>query len=884
MLIGLRRNAACTCCARSGEPDVRWLRSFHALSSRVTWPFIRQHPSRVITVVMSVSLGVAAIVASGNLIRSALGATEDVWNAALGDADLRVSNGFGNLSEALLGDVQSVAGVEAAAGVLIEPVQIRLDNTTVDLQLIGLDLFGDELHREAAHVDQITLIDESALVSRLDAIVVTEPFAERHAIALGSTFEFNVRSGRKKLFVAGVMEPNAVSAVFGDAFIVMDLPVAQILLGRHRQLDIVDIRIRRGRDLDEALSAVGEVVGHRGLVTRSDRASEAFGSLLANLRMTLGVPGIMAMVVGGLVIRHAVLVAVSRRKPQIDVLRSLGAPRTDLILLFAFEGLVVATVGSVVGIAAGILVTPLAVGVVQQALSSLYHSVRIAQIEIAWDFAAVAVAIATLICVSSFLQPAYAQLSRLVGLNVVSPRQERWQTALRGSVWGLLLVAAGYAFGSLQERPELTGESLGAVAFLGDAMILLGSGMCVPVLLLRAPRGFHGSLPAKAVSGRLALISLLSDPGRTAVIVTTLLVGSAYVMITIGSIGSLRHNIAKWLDQGQTADFVVSGPGSIGFFPNARPLPTRLESEIARLPGVGSVEPTSLVTIPYRDRWVVLVARRPETLGRAYPLPLVQGALEAGRSAVEAGTGTIVSQHFARQHGHSVGDRIELRGPHGLTDLRIEAIVTDFSSADLGTVFVSPELLESRWDHRAPSGLGIWAASDRDPSTIRADLQRTAGRFCGCTVMSGAELRDKIIGVVDGMFYMAYALQVVAAIAVAVSVLSFFELVLEERRDQLATIRMLGATQSLVRRSIIIEAALLGLIGGTAGCAIGVPLAWKTAVVTMRAGGGFDLQFAMPLQAVFLTIASAAVLCVLGVLPELRRATSQSGSNLGAAS
>ena len=166
------------------------------------------------------------------------------------------------------------------------------------------------------------------------------------------------------------------------------------------------------------------------------------------------------------------------------------------------------------------------------------------------------------------------------------------------------MIPLGLASGWLQ-RAGPQGERLAAVASSGDALLLLGVGLQVPVImvalfpwLLRRLRSSH------AVPVRLAVHELMADPGRTAAVITSVLVGVAYVVITVGAVTSLRGTIVGWIDETHTADLVVAGSASVGLLPSGMPMPGKFAQIIAELPNVERVERVRLIAQPYGRRLI----------------------------------------------------------------------------------------------------------------------------------------------------------------------------------------------------------------------------------------------------------------------------------------
>jgi len=841
------------------------LRGFLVLLDLISLTYIRRHPGRLLVVLLSVSLGVAAIVASGNLIRSAIVSTRSAWQVNADQADFHVANGFGGVPNELLEGLRSVQGVVAASAILARSAQLHLGSGTINIQILAFDLLGDDpIHRSNLGADEIEVRNESDFITKLNAILLERNFAEAHGFSIGSTLESEVQSGRQDLYVAGFMEPSPATASFGGAVAVMDLFSAQVFFGREGLVDAIDVRVMPTADVTAVENRLRAVVKDQATLTLSGGDSGELASLVSNLRLILGVPGVMAIVVGALVIYHTVSIAVSHRKPQLDVVRSLGISRKSLLALFAVEGLVVGVLGSGLGILMGFFAAGLASGIVRDTISSLYRPLAVSQLEISWSYLAIGLALGVGITMYAFVAPARSSIGNLVGLSVASASHRRWSDALRGARVGAALIPIGLFAGWLQNR-GFAGEQLAAVATSGDALILLGSGLLIPTVLLGFSARTNVRLPRRLVLMRLGWLGLTSDPARTGVVITAVLVGSAYVMITVGPIGSLRHTVVNWMDRTQNADLVVAASGSIGFFPNSMSLPPQLWEILKEEPAVASVEPTSLVTQPFEDRWVVLVARRPAALGTRFPLEVISGDFRRGQESMEAGDGTIVSRHFAVQHGLEVGNTLVLRSPTGPVSLRVDAVVTDFSSADLGTIFVTPEFLKLRWREEGVSTYHLWL-NGSSPEDVREKVISVLRPYCNCTVLTREELRLRITEVLDSMFYMAYALEVIAAIVMVVAVLSFFSITLDERQVQIDLMRTLGATRWQVTGSLIWEAVWIGILGSTIGSAVGGLLAWRMTETTIKAGGGFELDFVLPPDIVALTIGGAVAICVLSVL------------------
>lgn len=96
-----------------------------------------------------------------------------------------------------------------------------------------------------------------------------------------------------------------------------------------------------------------------------------------------------------------------------------------------------------------------------------------------------------------------------------------------------------------------------------------------------------------------------------------------------------------------------------------------------------------------------------------------------------------------------------------------------------------------------------------------------------------------------------------------------FTMLVTQRTRQFALLRAVGAKRRQVRSMVIIEAGILGIIGGTLGCVLGVALG-PLMLAVMRPGD--DISYTVSAFAIFLGYAVAVVVTVLAAYSAARRA------------
>src|SRR5699024_9160454 len=109
----------------------------------------------------------------------------------------------------------------------------------------------------------------------------------------------------------------------------------------------------------------------------------------------------------------------------------------------------------------------------------------------------------------------------------------------------------------------------------------------------------------------------------------------------------------------------------------------------------------------------------------------------------------------------------------------------------------------------------------------------------------------------------------------AIVITNTFQVLVAQRTHTLALLRAVGATKRQVRRSVLTEALILGVIAGVSGLLLGTALAQGALWVL----GAQDLPFAIPetvtitAAAVLVPVLTGALVTVLAALSPARAAT-----------
>ena len=146
-----------------------------------------------------------------------------------------------------------------------------------------------------------------------------------------TTFRAKIQGGLKNL----VQGPIFVGAIDEQATSRAESQIRSLLRDRHRLAEGADDDFSI-RNLAEAASATQEGIG--------------------TITTLLNVVALVSLIVGGIGIMNIMLVSVTERTREIGVRMAVGARSRDILLQFLVESLVLAAIGGVIGVSAGILV------------------------------------------------------------------------------------------------------------------------------------------------------------------------------------------------------------------------------------------------------------------------------------------------------------------------------------------------------------------------------------------------------------------------------------------------------------------------------------------------------------------------------------------------
>jgi putative ABC transport system permease protein len=833
----------------------RW-KLFYRLMMR---PLFRE-PVRLGLMVLAVGLGVAVVLAIELAGNAAAGSFHSSMESLAGDNDLEVV-ATGGVPESVV------------ATLATQPYPLRLSprmedfavdtHTRETLPLIGLDLIA-EGSRYASQGEAVAANSQHKVTMEESVRDLENPESVWVSASLGK------KSGdHASLLINDRVLDCVVRGVFPDVSgnenaILMDIAGAQRALNRFGRVDRILIKLPENSNLEKwqkTLSGVlppGVEVRPQGTGTQENR------KMLAAFRWNLRLLSHIALVVGAFLIYNTISVSVVRRRTEIGILRGLGADRTDVLAAFLGEAACLGLAGALVALPLGRIMAGGAVKLMAATVESLYVSSRPGAIALTPSSLALALLIGVGVAVVSALSPAREamQVSPVDamsqgGREFIARTQKGRDLAIAAVLAGLAALAA--------RMPAFAGKPF--FGYLATILLIAAAAYAMPALvnfISRVTAGVLGEL--FGIEAMLASRSLAASLRRTSVLVGALATAVA-MMVSVGiMVGSFRQTVVSWMNNQLPADLYLRPAGDAAADRHPT-ISVELTEKIAALPGVTAVDRLRAYEISYDGMPATLASVDLRVL-RAYR----KSDFFSGRPTSEVlellrgKNNIIVSEPFTYKHKVKAGDTLTLALGEARASFQIVDVYYDYAS-ERGYILMDRDVLLKYLPDETPTNLAIFLAPNAKAVDARKEIQEvTAGHRI--LIFSNRDLRTEAVRIFDRTFAITYALEAVAVIVAVMGIGGALIALVIDRRRELGLLRFLGASSGQIRKMILVEAGLLGLLANLAGFVLGYFLSLILVFVINKQSFGWTIRFHWPVTVLLgaLTVVYAATV-VSGLYP-----------------
>lgn len=801
----------------------------------------RRHPGRTAMSLVVVAISATLLVAVFGIAGSITGSADRLVAGVGGNASLEVSGVTDTgLPQGVQRDVAEVTGVAAAVPIL----RTSIGSASERVVLLGVD---ESIGSMRSDLQRMLGEQLGRLMSQPGSVVV--------GAGTGHGVGDSVAVGNGEVTVAAVIAGTEADRINGGNFILGPLPLLQHLLNRVGMIDSVLVVAAPNADLASVRANVTDVVDGRAVVTdptfRSAKSSGAV-SIMSTLMLSAAS---CSLIVAGFLIFNAISMAISQRRPVISLLRAVGAKKWQIVRDLLAEAGLVGLVGGIFGSALGVLIGRQAIGGLPPGLLQGLET----RTEYVLPGYAIPVAVAACVAVSvaaaalaarQVYKVAPAEALAPVGGSVADAVSRPVRVAA-GIVGVFFIIAA--AFVATGDLGKLSVAAIGLAA-VGDIAVCFA--FAGPIV-----RAASAVARACGSPGALAAATIERAPRRVwATLMTVMIAVSITVQSTGANTNALDSTNASFSSLKQIDLFVSSSPP--GVLPTAPVLPRDTQASIASVPGVAEVVPAQMAFATLDHHRVVIQGLAPGDGG-----PPTDAMNPQVLQRMLAGDGVVVSREIARDMGIGPGDELTLPTPTGERRVRVLQVVPYFSLFG-GLVSMSLTQMGEWFDRPGATILDVKLAPGADRDEIQtmmrdrlpADVLVYSGEQAAAAVSEGMK---GTTGLIDAM---AWIVVLVASIAL----LNTLMLSVLERRRELGVMRAIGASRRFLLRTVLAEAAGIGIVGALIGAAFGAVNQYLTTLALTNVLS-IDVVYSASVAAVVFACAAFA-LTLLGAIPPAVRA------------
>jgi putative ABC transport system permease protein len=839
----------------------------HALSwkraAAIGWRDLKSAPGKFGFVVLSVAVGVAALVGVRGLsstYRRTLGI--EARSLLAGDLSAHMFRPATPQEAAKLASIESQSNGQIRATWVTETISMASVPPNPTPLLVALKAVDPA---EYPYYGTAELDPAMPLAQALegDSAVVADEFLIRLNAHVGGTLRLGGRDFR--ITAALKQEPDRITASGGIGPRVM---ISQAALARTALVgpgsragwrllvklpekppnrltpDAEAAQVRK--DLESALPDA-QVMDYR-------EGNPALSRGLDNATSILSLICLVAMVLGAIGVAMAMHAHLEQRMDMLAILKAIGADSSDLLRIFLLQTLALGMAGGLLGVGAGVAV--------MLALPAAFGKLITIHLDFAFPWQSALAGMATgllttlLFCLPPLLDVRAVRpvlvLRRLVDqgpAGVGGWLARWWARRLQLGISVLVLAALGGIAWALSDSPWV--GAIFALLFTITLLILL----VLAFVALRTLRFVLDRTRLLLPSSLRHGLANLYRPGNQSAAVLAALGTGVMLILTVflvqkGMLRDLRETAAPSLPNVFLMDVRTDEVDGVKSF-------------FARQPGVSQ----ALSLIPVVQGRFISINGEPveEMNGQHYPRRMLENAELSWADTPPAGdkvtqgswwtsgsaTQIAVGEGVARRLHLGVGSAVELETGGATHELKVAAIYrADGQHLGARVSFVLPS------EQVANQPSTWYGGAHIDPKQVAAMEREFFSAYPTITVINVADVLERIENAVDQITFVIRLLAGFSILAGLTILASSIASTRFRRMQEAVVLKTLGATRMRIVRTFSVEFALLGLLAGAVGVVFANLL---TRIVLHR----YDIAFEFEWHATLIALAGTAFLATL---------------------
>ena len=822
---------------------------------------------------VSIVLGVAFVCGSlmfTSLLKSSF---DQIIKGGLADVNVHAKGGtfagMGNagpteqpgLTPAEIESIGKVEGVVKAVGIVSSTQVFPLDSSGNLLSFQGAPGIAMNWHDTPAAGGQPgARIVEGRAPEAAGDIVMDPSTVARGGYKIGDQVKVSTPLDGIKAFTLVGTGTYGAGSTAGASYLFFTLSEAQAIVQQGSDtFHSVWVETAQGADVDSVATAIDKVLpegftaetGASMATTIQDQLDVGLGFVNTFLLVFAAI----ALVVATLLILNTFSILVAQRARELALLRAIGAKRSQVRNSVLLEALIVGLIGATFGLAAGYGLT--------WGILALLRATGIDLGPVApsftWQAVVASYAIGTLITLFAAYLPA-RKASQTRPVEAMAAAAQAGPEKVGGvAMLGIALIEVGVA--AIVCAVWLPVPQ--PLVWLGAGAAALLVGMVLATALVGSPLVWlFGKVFSRLFGevGRLAQLNAVRQPRRTAATAATLMIGLALVSTVAILASSTTTSLSSRLAADQRGDFLIA-PVSY------QPFDAKIADKAREVDGVSAVYPFYRGTgaIAGTDQAVTISAATSEAVERATSLKIVAGSLQADAGVQPA----LVESEFANQHGLSIGQLLDLKGPKGGIEVLITGLHDNGAAFTMGQIVTTPEAYAKIGDTTLVSDIVVFDSPGSDTEAVRAGLHSVVRESPTVAVSDVHEYVEARVAQFGQLFGVIYALLTLAIVISLLGIVNTLSLSVMERTREVGLLRAVGMTRRQLRSMVTLESTIVATLGAILGVVLGI--IYGAALVSLLSDQGID-RLVIPWVQLVVLVLVAALFGVLAAVVPARRA------------
>ena len=813
--------------------------------------------------VTGVAAGVALVFSIAIINSTMLSSFRHSLRELAGRAEIEVASADqAGIPQEWVAGIADLEGVEHAVPVIRTTSRVSGDDGAERVLLVGVTSDFTALFPRALG-DLAAVRVEGGFGGERDVLLASR-VADILGASRGEEIEVETPQATRSLTVSGTVTGGALAAFNGGNVGLMTLPGAQEVFGKTERVDSIYVVTSERADLGAVNRAIEGVTSGGAIVGPPGERGEGLERVFGGLGTLLSLAGTVSLLVALFVVYNTMSMSLAERRREISMAMSLGATRRQVFTAFLAEAWVFGILATGLGIAGGLALARVLVARAADAYEIFAADVGGPLVVTPWH---VMLAVAGGIGVA--LLGAYLPARKVMSVAPIEALRPdaayEWagSRTVRNALPRLTLGLAGLVVGGICF--VLTGSYPDAEWIVQGALIagFVGVTFLLPFIVpfaVTVIRPFMTKIFGTV--GRLSADALAKNPGRTTFTVGALVLTLGLVIAVASALGSYQAQVNRMADAIIGAPVYVSARSYTGIASD-QPLAGDLEEDLTAVEGVSYVYPIRSVFLNVDGEQGLMFAidvKDALTHGATSVMSAITDDPDDFLNGLEAG-GIAIAKGTAVRHDVGVGEQLALKTPTGERPFDVVAIYNDLVSFD--ALYIDHTTYTRYWNDDKVDQFGVLVDEGVSVDTMVARLEQTvAAERAPALVLRKEELIGRILDTVEGTFSLGQGIQLAALVVAAITIANTMFTAVLERRWEMGLQRALGMGGRQLRRSVLLEAAGIGVIGGIGAVILGT-VAGFMMMRSMETQFQWEIQFQAPILLWGVAVIGAAVLAAL---------------------